>query len=318
MGELDELVSTLLNTFTSGIRLLKVHRKRHRTSDGSLDTDHEEAPLIKSFKRSRSDIREAYRRDSVKSGPKFSEGDATDSEFMAAKARSSLSTILSRLNIAFTSAVTSFSRGKVKPSDQAALIQLSNKSRAEAISTLDGLSKRLSNSTSSLSSRDTLTRAKLDHRKRNHDRTPAMSPKPTALGPATKDGWVRPKSSKKDIAKSKAQARKATIEKPPGKENPVPPRSVEVVEKREPIPRTAVENRKSGFSFASDSTKIGEIPEYRVARLLVASGYNGAEYSAPTAVYPLAPYHQEPQKRRFGIGKLFKSRPTASDQAYSN
>ncbi|KAF7879144.1 hypothetical protein EAF04_000343 [Stromatinia cepivora] len=312
MGELNELVSTLLGTFTSGIRLLKASRKRRRSSNESIDTDKdEETPLIKSFKRSRSDIREAYAKDSIKVGPKFSEGDA--------RARSSLSTILSRLNTAFASAIVSFSRGKVKSSDQEALIQLSNKSRAEAINTLNGLSKRLSESSSSLTSRDTLTQTKRNRRKRDHELIPTVPTKPTALGPATKDGWIRPKSSKKGTAKSKTHAGKASVMKSRGEEKPVPPQTVDIVRKREPIsmPRTATENRKSGFSFASDSTKLGEIPEHRMARLLATSEHNDTGYHTHTVAYPLAPYQPEPQKRRFGIGKLFKSRPVPKD-AYSN
>ncbi|ESZ93502.1 hypothetical protein SBOR_6105 [Sclerotinia borealis F-4128] len=196
---------------------------------------------------------------------------------------------------------------------------LSSTSRAEAINALDNLSKRLSESSSSLASRDTLTRTKRDRRTRNHKSIPIVSTKTTALGPATKDGWIRPKSSKKDVEKSKAQTRKATIAKPPSKGKPTPSQSVdEVVEKREPIPRTAAKNRKSGISFASDSTKIGEIPEYRVTRLLAASRYNGSEFPTPKAVYPLAPYQHESRKKSFGIGKLFKSRPMASAQAHDN
>ncbi|CAD6456585.1 c438dd1b-0e90-48fa-bc24-5483a91e4449 [Sclerotinia trifoliorum] len=312
MGELDELVSTLLGTFTTGIRLLKASRKRHRSGNEAIDTyKDEETPLIKSFKRSRSDIREAWKKDSIMAGPKFSEGDA--------RACSSLSTILSRLNTAFTSAIVSFSRGKVKSSDREALIKLSNESRVEAINTLNELSKRLSVSASSLTSRDALTQTKNGRRKREQNLAPTVPTKPTALGPATKDGWIRPKSSKKGAAKSKTHAGKASVTESKGEQKPVPSQSVDVVRKREPVSmrRTATENRKSGFSFASDSTKLGEIPEHRLARLLATSEHNNTGYYMHTVAYPLAPYQPEPHKRRFGIGKLFKSRPAQKD-TYSN
>ncbi|KAB8297289.1 hypothetical protein EYC80_002645 [Monilinia laxa] len=308
MGELDELVSTLLSTFTSGIKLLRARRKRHDRSNGSLDTNRdEETTLIRSFRRSRSDIREAYREDSAKAGPKFSVGDA--------KSRTSLSTVLSRLNIAFASAVASFSRSKLKLLDQEALIKLSNESRAEVINTLDDLTQRLSKSSSSSVSRDDLTRTKRDRRKRNQNSTTTISTTITALGPATKDGWIRPKSSKKDISKYKTQIRKAASAQPPRRDTPTLSHSIDVEEKRESIPRTAAENRKSGFSFASDSTKLGEIRGHRAGRPLDSLGYSGANYPTPTVAYPLAPYHQQPQKRRFGIGKLFKSRPTTLGEA---
>ncbi|RAL58436.1 hypothetical protein DID88_005141 [Monilinia fructigena] len=285
MGELDELVSTLLSTFTSGIKLLRARRKRHGRSNESLDTNHDdETTLIRSFRRSRSDIREAYREDSAKAGPKFSIGDA--------KSRSSLSTILSRLNIAFASAVASFSKGKLKLSDQEALIKLSNESRAEVINTLDDLTQRLSKAFSSSVSRDGLTRTNRDQRKRNQGSTTTISTTITALGPATKDGWIRPKSSKKDISKYKTQIRKTASSQPPRRDKLRLPRSIDVEEKRD-----------------------GEIREHRAARPLDSLGYSGANYPTPTVAYPLAPYHQQPQKRRFGIGKLFKSRPTTPGEA---
>ncbi|APA10651.1 hypothetical protein sscle_06g054210 [Sclerotinia sclerotiorum 1980 UF-70] len=301
MGELDELVSTLLGTFTSGIRLLKASRKRRRSGNEAIDTytdKDEETPLIKSFKKSRSDIREAWEKGSIKAGPKFSEGDA--------RARSSLSTILSRLNTAFTSAIVSFSRGKVKSSDREALIKLSNESRVETINTLNELSKRISVSSSSLTSRDALTETKHGRRKRDQNLVPTVPTKPTALGLATRDGWVRSKSSKKGAAKPKTHAGKASVTESRGEQKPMPSQPVDVVRKRDPIPmpRTATENRKSGFSFASDSTKLGEIPEHRLARLLATSEHNDTGYYMHTVAYPLAPYQPEPQKRRFGIEDL--------------
>ncbi|KAF7937562.1 uncharacterized protein EAE98_001876 [Botrytis deweyae] len=321
MGELDELVTTLLGTFTSGIRLLRARRKRQTNSSRKIDHDNcEETLLIKSFKQSRSDIREAYTRESIKSGPKFSKGDA--------KARSSLSTILSRLNTAFTSAVALFSQGKVKPADQELFIKLSNKSRAETITALDSLSKRLSKSSPSLVSRDPATRSP-NHRRKRHQTPPPPPPiptKPTALGPATKNGWIRPKPTKKDIPKSKPQARKATLTKSTLKEKSAPSQSFTLLEeKQEALPKRAAENRKSGFSFASDSTKLGEIPDSRMAILLQpdtgtsTSSHNQYSRYYPTAVaFPLAPYQPAPRKRRFGVRKLWKCRSGEEGLGYGH
>ncbi|KAF7856139.1 uncharacterized protein EAF02_011398 [Botrytis sinoallii] len=320
MGELDELVTTLLGTFTSGIRLLRARRKRQTNSSRKIDHENcEETLLIKSFKQSRSDIREAYTRESIKSGPKFSKGDA--------KARSSLSTILSRLNTAFTSAVVLFSQGKVKPADQELFIKLSNKSRAETITALDSLSKRLSKSSPSLVSRDPATRSPNHRRKRHQTHTPPppIPTKPTALGPATKNGWIRPKPTKKDIPKSKPQTPKATLTKSTLKEKSAPSQSFTLLEeKQEALPKRAAENRKSGFSFASDSTKLGEIPDSRIARLLPDTGTGTSshdQYSRyyPTVVaFPLAPYQPAPRKRRFGVRKLWKCRPGEEGLVYGH
>ncbi|KAF7930821.1 hypothetical protein EAE99_004071 [Botrytis elliptica] len=320
MGELDELVTTLLGTFTSGIRLLRARHKRQTNSSRKIDHENcEETLLIKSFKQSRSDIREAYTRESIKSGPKFSKGDA--------KARSSLSTILSRLNTAFTSAVALFSQGKVKPADQELFIKLSNKSRAETITALDSLSKRLSKSSSSLVSRDPATRSPNHRRKRRQTPhpPPPIPTKPTALGPATKNGWIRPKPTKKDIPKSKPQTRKATLTKSTLKEKSAPSQSFTLLEeKQEALPKRAAENRKSGFSFASDSTKLGEIPDSRITRLLPDPGTGTSSHNQysryyPTAVaFPLAPYQPAPRKRRFGVRKLWKCRSGEEGLGYGH
>ncbi|TGO41283.1 hypothetical protein BHYA_0024g00620 [Botrytis hyacinthi] len=321
MGELDELVTTLLGTFTSGIRLLRARRKRQKNSSEKIDHDNcEETLLIRSFKQSRSDIREAYTRESIKSGPKFSEGDAPHSHPKPAKARSSISTIVSRLNTAFTSAVVLFSRGKVKPADQELFIKLSNKSRAETLNAFDNLSKRISKSSSSLVSRDTATRSKPHRRKRHqtHPPPPPIPTKSTALGPATKNGWIRPKQTKKENPKSKTQTRNSTLTKSTHKKKQAPSQSITRREEQETLPKPAAENRKSGFSFVSDSTKHGEIPDSRIARLLPDAGTISHDQSSryyPIAVaFPLAPYQPAPRKRRFGMRKLWKRRPEEDEE----
>lgn len=122
------------------------------------------------------------------------------------EACSSLSNILSCLNNAFTSVIASFFSGRVKSSDRETLIRISNTSRVEVLDIFEDLSKRLSESSSSLESRDRPAKTKRDKRKRTRKAKSTVFTKPTALGPASKDGLIRAKSKKKDIVMSKAQA----------------------------------------------------------------------------------------------------------------
>lgn len=153
----------------------------------------------------------------------------------------------------------------------------------------------------------------------------------TPLGLATPDGWVRPKTGRKLSADSKASGtsspkRRAVPKPPPSPQRlslPAPPSQRPTTQSSPLIPRptypmegtaatpprrvTTVpqsrpENRKSIMSFASDSTKLGEIPEYKWTRPhMYADGGN-----FPTrAYYPLEPY-QEPEKPRSRFMRLFK------------
>ena len=68
-------------------------------------------------------------------------------------------------------------------------------------------------------------------------------------------------------------------------------------------PRGKPENRKSMMSFASDSTKIGEIPERKWANPAMFDTGNSAFPITP--YYPLGPY-QEPEKQRSRFMRLFR------------
>jgi hypothetical protein len=142
----------------------------------------------------------------------------------------------------------------------------------------------------------------------------------TPLGYANSEGWVRPKPGRKlssDSSKStgtstpkRSPARKLP-QNPPRQANPPPiPRSepsptlpLIKAPPPPPPPRARTENRKSIMSFASDSTKLGEIPEHRWNRPAMFDAANG---NFPvTAFYPLEPY-QVPEKPRSRLMRLFR------------
>lgn len=126
-----------------------------------------------------------------------------------------------------------------------------------------------------------------------------------APGVAT-DGWVRPKTSRKSSTESAVTSSPAkspaTLALPAPEPQPTRPRQKALPP---PVARTIAQNRKSIMSFASDSTRLGEIPQHKWARPPVL---NGQEVKFPVvAYYPLDP-PQQPKKQRIGIMRLFKKK----------
>jgi hypothetical protein len=194
----------------------------------------------------------------------------------------------------------------------------------EAISTFEQLSRRLSQSSVALphTSRHTGKphSSQVGHKRKakkgsvgqsKHTRSksaPELSR--TALGPATAEGWVRPKPGRKLYSESKTSgsisprrtAPREHTQPTPQRSRP-PPALVSTPLLPSPLPRTRPENRKSIMSFASDSTKLGEIPERKWAR---PSMFDVGNSNFPiTAFYPLEPY-QQPEKQRSRFMRLFR------------
>ena len=141
----------------------------------------------------------------------------------------------------------------------------------------------------------------------------------TPLGYATPEGWVRPKPGRKlssDSSKSSGSStsKRSTARRqpqhPPRPANPTPvsrlgasPTLPLIKAPPLPPPRARTENRKSIMSFASESTKLGEIPEHRWNRPAM---FEAASGNFPvTAFYPLEPY-QEPEKPKSRLMRLFR------------
>jgi len=136
-----------------------------------------------------------------------------------------------------------------------------------------------------------------------HSRSaPELSIKQTALGPATTQGWVRPKGQgrKKQINPGSSRQKSDLHDHP--KSLAAEPVTLPTGNKHAPSPplHTSPGNRMSIMSFASGSTKIGEIPERKGA----IYSPEGQEYLANT-VFPLAPW-KRPEKPRSRFMRLFK------------
>jgi hypothetical protein len=210
----------------------------------------------------------------------------------------------------------------------------------EAIQTFEQLSQRLSHSSLALvptskhnekrrhkrKSKSSSSLGNLKHAKSKS--APQLSITP--LGPATSDGWVRPKVGRKLSSDSKSTGtsspkRRAappkrthspqqrlsqpapSSQRPTTTYSPPPiPRATHPSqphtsppERRAVVPQFRPGDRKSMMSFASDSTKLGEIPEHKWTRPADGDNFPVQTY------YPLEPY-QEPEKPRSRFMRLFK------------
>ncbi len=201
-------------------------------------------------------------------------------------------------------------------------MNLSNASRAEAIKTFEQLSGRISQSSVTLST--TKPRRKNHSRSKAHKAAPSQSsgsshsssPQPvrsrsapelslkqTALGPATSHGWARlreQKSGRKRVADPSSSRRKL---EPNDHQHPLAAETVTLptIKKHttSPLPRAGPGNRMSIMSFASDSTKLGEIP----GRSGTTVDTDIQQFLSST-VYPLAPW-KRPEKPRSRFMRLF-------------
>ena len=231
------------------------------------------------------------------------------------------------MNAGFVSIIDRFTRGESTRTDYQTLVNLSNASRVEAIKTFEQLSARISRSSMAMSTtkakRKTHSSSKgqkaassQSSRSSHSDRprpvrsrsAPELSLKQTALGPATSQGWVRPKgqkSGRKRAIDPTSPRRKSDPHGPPKPLAPEPlepePLTSPVVKKHAPSPLTlpGSDNRMSIMSFASDSTKLGEIPERRGATF----NHDNQDYFTSTA-FPLAPW-KRPEKPRSRFMRLF-------------
>jgi hypothetical protein len=249
---------------------------------------------------------------------------------MAAEAHSSLSAILFRLNAGFVSVIERFTRGRSTSTDYQALLNLSNASRMEAINTFEQLSQRLSHSSLALVP---LSTDKDPAKHRNHQRRRKTSSSSeharhsrsksapdlslTPLGPAKTDGWVRPKSGRKISSDSKSSGTsglstprrsspKAHFPQPSNSTSRTSPpssgRATRQLQRKAAGHTSRMDNRDSIMSFATDSTKLGEIPEHKWARPLMLD----SRQFPVKSYYPLEPYHQEPEKQRSRFMRFFR------------
>jgi hypothetical protein len=241
---------------------------------------------------------------------------------LPAEAHSSLAAILFRLNAGFVSVIERFTKGRSTSTDYQALLNLSNASRMEAINTFEQLSHRLSRSSLTMVPSET---EKPVAKHRTHQRRRKTSSSSTghvrhsrsrsapelSLAP---NGWVRPKTGRKLSSSSKASGTSSSStprRSSPKTHSPQPSTStqrtspatsgrVTTQPQRTPVGHAKID-RNSIRSFATDSTKLGEIPERKWGRpaMLDSGQFPVKRY------YPLEPY-PEPEKQKSRFIRFFR------------
>ncbi|KAK3297566.1 uncharacterized protein B0H64DRAFT_127171 [Chaetomium fimeti] len=301
-------IKSLLDTYANCISLLKAFG-HGREEDGSVDSEHRRSHLRKSIKADRSSIKHAYSSRLSTTGDRLRKGDA--------RAVSALDRVLKKLKGAITNLLRLSSKKDGLDLDYQSLMSLSNGSRTEAIKAIDSLSRRLSNpSRSSAASSKTRASSKTSSSRRK-PKSPSNPGSPSSR-PAKKAQPENAKEKSLVVAQNGQVASKdrkkgpEKIRKKPQPVTPPPSKSPDTKSEakrsqpmsRDPTrprtPKLAEENRISILSFASDSTKLGEIPQRRWQSVMhySATDPDGDEYNVrPT--FPLKPYTVEVKEKRF-------------------
>lgn len=350
MGEFNETVTTLLQAFSSGIEVIKRLRRRRKESREEVDASikKEEQRLHRSLKRNRADVHQAYSHDRAKLGDRFEKGDCKFHPLTsaidpgetvlirkrnAAKAHSSLASILRRLHSGFINILDRFTNGESTRGDYQSLLLLSNESKIEAINTFGQLSSRLSRSQLTLqdgearSRRDGVGKSPVTTKKHTSSSgngkeagyragrvksksAPDLSITKIHPSSASPQGWVKPKSrpngSSLSSESDNSRPRQPKVKKP---EEPrlrrkthstTKPTQLRVTHRRSPNKTHGRHHeRASIISFSSDSTKLGEVPERHFSRPVDFVG--GLHHTA----FPLNSFREPEKQRRSRFIRLF-------------
>ncbi|KAK4151310.1 hypothetical protein C8A00DRAFT_45466 [Chaetomidium leptoderma] len=307
----SDSVGALLGTYANCISLLKAFG-RGREEGGTANSHHDHSHLRKSLRSDRSLVERAYSSKVSESGSRFKKGDA--------RAKTALDRILKRLRTAVTSLLRLSSKKDGLDLDYESLMTLSNASRADAIKAIDSLSRRLASPSRSsvVSSSSTKASSKASPSRHKHkppSNAEASTTKPKKAGrqenspskkppPTIEEGKTPNRPPKADAARLRKSPPPLALSPPPpppkspdSKHQARTPRAVSANPKS---PKLAEPNRISILSFASDSTKLGEIPQRKRQSVMRYSAIDpdGDEYNV-RPMFPLKPYTVEVRERRF-------------------
>ncbi|KAH8908643.1 hypothetical protein BR93DRAFT_966696 [Coniochaeta sp. PMI_546] len=320
-------VDTLIEVYSNCISLLKAFKRRGEGATSRRNEhDRKQVQLRKYLKSDRARVQRAYSSAVSEAGSRFERGD----ELYGRKdrARSALSRVLKKLKAAITNILRSASKHPQPVLDYESLMLLSNASRSETLRTFDQLSRRLGSS----SSRLTVVTTSTDPKRRSGHSSSSSTSSSKGSNSGKKDGPSTRKTnrSNQDVRERKGtgshEARKEKRSKPtstpPSQQKPLsgkkrsstvetlPPLRSQTPARRSPI-QTAVPNRLSLASIATDSTKLGEIPERKWTSRHIRPRNSGSslddfEYYNVDPIFPLKPYESPVKERRF-LG-LFRRR----------
>ncbi|KAH6850830.1 hypothetical protein B0I37DRAFT_122629 [Chaetomium sp. MPI-CAGE-AT-0009] len=304
-------IKSLLDTYANCISLLKAFG-RGRDEDDSVNSQNPRSHLRKSLKADRSSIKRAYSSKLSVSGDRLRKGDA--------RAIAALDRVLKRLKGAITSLLRLSSEKDGLDLDYQSLMALSNGSKTEAIKAIDSLSRRLSgpsgssvasSSRTKASSKASSSRRKL--KSPSDPESPSSQPAKKSQPEHTKKKPVAVAQDEREASKDRKQPAKKIRKRPQPVTPPPPPSKLPDPKHETKSPQTTIQaptrpktpnlvmpNTISILSFASDSTKLGEIPQRRWQSVMhySATDPDGDEYNVrPT--FPLKPYTVEVKEKRF-------------------
>ncbi|KAK4168959.1 hypothetical protein QBC43DRAFT_200445 [Cladorrhinum sp. PSN259] len=330
-------ITDLLETYSNCISLLRAFRHRREGSETGGSQD-KQVRLRKSLKSDRALVERAYSLKVSESGSRFRKGDA--------RAISTVERILASLKGAITNLLRVSGRNQSPDLDYESLMSLSNSSRVKAIKAIDSLSRRLASpSRSSIASASSKASTKKPsgsssrhkHRSRSDSKvTPLKAIEPSPSEPSPRE--PRRTSSRRKVPstaapsltpshKKAAPSKARSVSSPTLLLPPPPPPPIESSElqlspqyhlpahlrPQSTSPKPGAENRISMMSFASNSTKLGEIPQRKLRSVYLSTTETTSEsdeYNVkPT--FPLRPYTVEVKEKRFW-GGLFGRKKESS------
>ncbi|ROV87518.1 hypothetical protein VSDG_09921 [Cytospora chrysosperma] len=283
-------VAALLETYDNCLKLLRAF-KRQNKEDGSYKVtkaSKQQALLKHSLKSDRKKVERAYASRLSVAGRSFERGDP--------KSIAALSKVLKKLNAAIARLMQVASKSPSPVFDYQSLMTLSNSSRVQAIKTFDQLSRRLGSKPPkpagpSASSRD-------GPRKGGPRKGSPKVPKGHADGSSSARRH-EPKDGRRRHDRAPGTQRKHHASKPPPGPAAAKGKEGGAGSGNNAGRRTSFLNRFSLMSMASDSTRLGEIPERKWHRKYDPLDGSLDEYNTPV-MYPIRPYQkQQPKEKKF-------------------
>ncbi|TPX15133.1 uncharacterized protein E0L32_004691 [Thyridium curvatum] len=300
---LGDSVAALLDTYSRCLELLKSSVTKSGGGVGSGDGRSDHSRLRRSIRSDRGQIHKTYSSRLSEAGSRFEKGDG--------RSRSALRRILEKLKAAIANFLSSRKgHGPVATLDYRSLMSLSNSSRAEAVRAMDQFSYRLSSTaskrSSSVASSSSRRPSKSTSQKRHSRSSSKSSSSLTKARPSKEGAGVLKRKSKslEHLKKDSVTSSKAPIDVSKARQTtPTPKSHGKSQEAHRSSPSRETYHRISIVSIATDSTKLGEIPERKWRRRL-EHDTSSDEYNV-RPIYPLKPY-QQPEPKRKGFFGLFK------------
>lgn len=336
-------VKTLLETYSNCVSLLKSLKRPKSGKDGP-EPDHQQVTLLKSLRKDRDLVEQTYSSRLSESGGRLRRGDAraiSSLDRILQRIRTTVTELLrlssnkeqkldydSLMSLSNTSRIEAIRTinhlSRRLSSNNSSRVSATSSAPAKSTASVPRQKAHSSHRPTHSSSRSSTVSSKSRNKsppsspKKKKSIKEEKAPKPREEAPPTAKEDKPARLKKATAPEPKSELSPATkrptveFETPP---SPPPKRDLDTKPPNRPMGiaqrvAAARENRISIASFASDSTKLGEIPDRRArSRFYTASAPGSEEYNVPP-LYPLRPYKAEARERGFW-GGLFSRKKEA-------